>query len=32
MPQLKVPEAPYSALTFMMNPFSRLLLRKLPDY
>jgi hypothetical protein len=32
MPQLKVPEAPYSALTIMMNPFSRLLLRKLPYY
>jgi len=32
MPQLKVPEAPYSAPTFLMNPVNRLLLRKLPDY
>lgn len=32
MPQLKVPEAPYSAPTFLMNPANRLLLRKLPGY
>ena len=32
MSQLKVPEAPYSALTLMMNPINRLLVRKLPDY
>jgi hypothetical protein len=32
MPQLKVPEAPYSAPAFIMNPVNRLLLRKLPDY
>ena len=32
MKQLNVPEAPYSALTFIMNPVNRLLKRKLPDY
>jgi hypothetical protein len=32
MPQLKVPEAPYSALTIIANPINWLLKRKLPDY
>jgi hypothetical protein len=32
MPQLKVPEAPYSAPTVILNPFNRVRRRKLPDY
>ncbi len=32
MPQLKVPEAPYSAPTFIMNPVNRLWERTLPVY
>jgi hypothetical protein len=32
MPQLKVPEAPYSALSVIANPINIVLARKLPDY
>lgn len=32
MPQLKVPEAPYSALTMIMHPRNRFLLSRIPDY
>ena len=32
MPQLKVPESPYSALSIITNPGNRLLSRKLPEY
>jgi hypothetical protein len=32
LPQLKVPEAPYSSLTFIMNPRNRPLAFKLPKY
>jgi hypothetical protein len=32
MPQLKVPEAPYSVLSPILNPINRVFVRKLPDY
>ncbi len=32
LPQLKVPEAPYSALSAIVNPINRMLVRMLPPY